>query len=199
VIYTGKTETIEGGFCLALWEGRPDAITTGREELGFPKLFADIPDVRLDPASGRIAGQASWMDFRFFELEMHGFEEVQPTERVLLGARGAPIFYKYMPRTGPFGSGGCDAAYATTSAAPPGASGAATTIQFGDADYRKWKAAGGSVRWHRASFEQLPTICHVVNGIADLDILEVVSTEMIEFSAPGVAVATNRHRAVEAT
>jgi len=198
VIYTGKTETIEGGFCLALWEGRPDAITTGREELGFPKLFADIPDVRLDPASGRIAGQASWMDFRFFELEMHGFEEVQPTERVLLGARGSPIFYKYMPRTGPFGSGGCDAAYATTSAAPPGASGAATTIQFGDADYRKWKAAGGSVRWHRASFEQLPTTCHVVNGIADLDVLEVVSTEMIEFSAPGAAVATNRHRAVEA-
>ena len=199
VIYTGASETIEGGFCLALWEGRPDAIMTGREELGFPKLFADIPDVRLDPASGRIAGQASWMDFRFFELEMHGFEEVQPTERVLLGARGAPIFYKYMPRTGPFGSGGCDAAYATTSAAPPGASGAATTIQFGDADYRKWKAAGGSVRWHRASFEQLPTICHVVNGIADLDVLEVVSTEMIEFSAPGAAVATNRHRAVEPT
>lgn len=199
VIYTGASETIEGGFCLALWEGRPDAIMTGREELGFPKLFADIPDVRLDPASGRIAGQASWMDFRFFELEMHGFEEVQPTERVLLGARGAPIFYKYMPRTGPFGSGGCDAAYATTSAAPPGASGAPTTIQFGEADYRKWKAAGGSVCWHRASFEQLPTICHVVNGIADLDVLEVVSTEMIEFSAPGAAVATNRHRAVEPT
>jgi hypothetical protein len=37
----------------------------------------------------------------------------------------------------------------------------------------------------------------VVNGVADLDILEIVSVEMIEFSAPGVAVAANRHRAVE--
>jgi hypothetical protein len=30
-----------------------------------------------------------------------------------------------------------------------------------------------------------------------LDILEVVSAEMIEFSAPGIAVATNGHRLVE--
>lgn len=197
VVYSGKSETIEGGFCLALWEGRPDAIITGREELGFPKLFADIPDVRLEPGSGRIAGHASWLDFRFFELEMHGFEEVEPAQRVLPGAPGAPIFYKYMPRTGPFGSGGCDVAYATTSAPLPGADGGATTIQFADAKYRKWKAAGGAVRWHRATFDELPTTCHVVNGIADLDMLEVVNAEMVEFSAPGIAVATNRHRIVE--
>jgi len=31
-----------------------------------------------------------------------------------------------------------------------------------------------------------------------LDILEVVSAEMIEFSSPGIAVATNGHRPVEA-
>jgi hypothetical protein len=197
VRYTGRHETVEGGLCLAIWEGRPDAIMTGREELGFPKLFADIPDVPLDPASGRIAGQASWMDFRFFEMEMLGLEPVQATERVLPGARGGPIFFKYMPRTAPYGSGGADVAHATTSAPPPGASGPASSIGFDDADYRRWKAADGSVRWHRASFQQLPTTCHVVNGIADLDILEVFSAEMVEFSVPGAAVATNRHRAIE--
>ena len=53
------------------------------------------------------------------------------------------------------------------------------------------------MKWHRATFEQLPTTCHVVNGIADLEILEYVSAEMIEFSAPGNAVATNSHRVVE--
>lgn len=196
VIYTGKDESIEGGFCLTMWEGRPDAIMTGREELGFPKLFADIPDVRLDPDSGRIAGQASWLDFKFFEFEMHGFEAVQTPERRLLGAPGTPIFYKYMPHTGPFGSGGSDAAYATTSKPAPGMEGATTTIRFDQADFRRWKAAGGSVRWHRATFEQLPTTCHIVNGVADLDILEIVSADMIEFSAPGNAIATNHHRAI---
>jgi hypothetical protein len=45
--------------------------------------------------------------------------------------------------------------------------------------------------------EQLPTSFHVVNGVADLDLLETVSAEMIEFSSPGYAVATNRQRAID--
>lgn len=197
VIYTGKSETIEGGLCLAIWEGRPDAITTGREELGFPKLFAEIPDVRLDPDSGTVGGQASWFDFKFFEMEMHGIEEVDAGNRRLPGAPGTPIFYKYMPRTGPFGAGGSDVAYATTSLPLPGILQETSTIQFKEAAFRRWRATGGTVNWHRATFEQLPTTCHVVNGIADLDILEYVSAEMIEFSAPGSAVSTNNHRPVE--
>lgn len=197
VIYTGKSETVEGGLCLSIWEGRPDAIMTGREELGFPKLFADIPDVRLAPDSGTLSGQASWLDFKFFEMEMHGIEETTVDNMNLLGAPGGPIFYKYMPRTGPFGSGGADVTYVTTSQPMQGASRGTSPIQFEDAAFRKWKAKGGSVKWHRATFEQLPTTCHVVNGIADLEILEYVSAEMIEFSAPGNAVATNSHRVVE--
>lgn len=197
VTYTGKTETIEGGFCLALFEGRPDAITTGREELGFPKLFADIPDVRFEPQSGAIGGQASWFDYRFFEIEMHGLKETTVDEKRLLGVRGAPIFYKYMPRTGPFGSGGCDVAYVTTSHPAPGTAAGTSTIKFGDAEYRKWKGTGGSLKWNSATFEQLPTTFHVVNGLANLDVIEYVSAEMIEFSAPGIAVATNGLRVVE--
>lgn len=197
VIYTGKSETIEGGLCLAIWEGRPDAITTGREELGFPKLYADIPDVRLAPQSGAIRGEASWLDFKFCELEMHGFEEEAAPRKMLLGAKGGPMHFKYMPRTGTFGTGGADACYMTTSSPLPGVQADASPIKLGDADFKKWKGTGGSIKWNRATFEQLPTTFHVVNGVAALDVLEVVSVEMIEFSAPGVAVATNTHRAVE--
>ena len=197
VIYTGKNETVQGGLCLSIWEGRPDAITTGREELGFPKLFADIPDVRLHPDSGAISGQASWFDFKFFEMEMHGFEETTVESRQLPGAPGGPMFYKYMPRTAPFGSGGADATYVTTSQPLPGAPASLSPIRFEDAKFKKWKAKGGSVKWHKATFAQLPTTCHVVNGIADLEILEYVSAEMIEFSGPGVMVATNSHRLLE--
>jgi hypothetical protein len=197
VVYRGKTETIEGGLCLAIWEGEPDAITTGREELGFPKMYADIPDVRLQPATGAIRGEASWFGFRFFEIEMHGFTEAPVGKKQLLGAPGGPIHFKYMPRTGAFGSGGADAVYVTTSQPMPGTQADPSPIKLGDAAFRRWKGTGGSVKWHRATFEQLPTTCHVVNGVADLDVLEIVSVEMIEFSAPGVAVATNGHRAVE--
>lgn len=197
VTCTGKDQTIEGGLCLVLWEGRPDAITTGREELGFPKLYADIPDVRLQPDTGAIGGSASWFEHKFFEMEIHGLQERQVEDRRLLGPKGGSIFYKYMPRTGPFGSGGSDAAYATCAHPRPGDGSSSQPIALGDAKYRSWNGKGGTVKWHRATFEQLPTTCHVVNGLADLPILEYVSAEMIEFSVPGVAVSTNRLRILE--
>jgi hypothetical protein len=114
VVYSGKTETIAGAFCAVLWEGIPDAIMTGREELGFPKLFADIPPLKRNPQRATAGGEASW---------------------------------------------------------------------FG--------------HWRRATFEQLPTTFHIVNGLADLPILEYVGVEMVEFSAPGIAVSANSFRAVE--
>jgi hypothetical protein len=52
------------------------------------------------------------------------------------------------------------------------------------------------VKWNHATFEQLPTTFHVVNGMANLDILEYVGAEMVEFSAPGIAVSANTMRAV---
>ena len=51
--------------------------------------------------------------------------------------------------------------------------------------------------WHRATFQQLPTTFHVVNGLADIEIVEYVGSEIIEFSAPGIAVCANTMRAVE--
>jgi Acetoacetate decarboxylase (ADC) len=196
VVYTGKTETIEGAFCAVIWEGRPDAILTGREELGFPKMFADIPELRVDLAKGTAGGEASWMDFKFCEVELHGMKEVAG-DTTLPGPGGAALFYKYMPRTGPFGSGGCDVSYATTSQPAPGAAADNSPIKFSGGNVRKWRGTGGAVQWNRASFEQLPTSFHVVNGVANLDMLEVVSVEMIEFSAPGTAVSANVIRPVE--
>ncbi|HDR9879861.1 TPA: acetoacetate decarboxylase family protein [Burkholderia cenocepacia] len=188
--YHGKAETINGAFCPVLWEGVPDAIMTGREELGFPKLFADIPALEIDHSLGTAGGSASWFDFKFFEIALHGLVEVHE-EPKLPGPGGAALFYKYMPRTGSFGRGGCDVAYATTSQPEPGAAGDTSPIKFGGAEFRTWKASGGSVNWYRATFEQLPTTFHVVNGVADLDILEYLGAEMVQFSAPGLAVSAN--------
>lgn len=196
VVYTGMTETIEGSLCLTMWEGVPDAILTGREELGFPKLFADIPDLRVDSAKGTVAGEASWFGFKFFEIELHGLTETGG-DKQLPGGGGAALFYKYMPRTGSGGLAGADIVYATSSQPLPGTSSDSSPVKFSDADFKKWTAKGGSVAWNRATFEQLPTTFHVVNGVADLEALEYVGAEMVEFSAPGIAVSANSIRVVE--
>lgn len=196
VVYTGKHETISGSFVPVMWEGIPDAILTGREELGFPKLFADIPELRIDRQTGTAGGEASWFGHKFFELELNGLTETTGDNK-LPGSGGANMWYKYMPRTSVGGKEGKDIAYVTTSQPAPGAVGDESPIKFSNANFKKWIGKGGGVTWNRATFEQLPTSFHVVNGMADLDILEYVSAEMIEFSLPGSAVSANTIRAVE--
>jgi hypothetical protein len=109
---------------------------------------------------------------------------------------GAQMFYKYMPRTGIRGQAGKDVGYVTTSAPPPGTTGEISSIDFNKFNFKRWTGKG-SVKWHSATFEQLPTTFHVVNGMANLDVLEVVRTEMLVFSGPGIAVSANTMRAVE--
>jgi len=98
VTYTGKTERIEGNFMPVIWEGLADAIVTGRDELGFPKLAADFPDFRVDLASGRVSGTASWLGFEFFSAELTGLTEVRDAQPP---AADPMLTFKYVPRTSP--------------------------------------------------------------------------------------------------
>jgi hypothetical protein len=195
VTYRGKTETIEGRFCPVMWEGMSDAIMTGREELGFPKLFADIPAMRGSAAAGAASGEASWLGHRFFDAAVRGLKQVAG-EKGLPGAAGAQMFYKYLPRTSIGGREGADVQYVTTSLDPPGQGQEVSSIDFSKYQFKKWTGEG-SLAWHRATFQQLPTTFHVVNGMADLEILRYLPAEMIEFSGPGIGVSANRQRAVE--
>jgi hypothetical protein len=194
VTYVGKDETIEGSFCPVIWEGRPDAIMTGREELGFPKMFAEFPDIAWDKDKGTATCSASWLDFTFFDIALTDLvEDANPTKILPGSDGGAQLYYKYMPRTSPFGREGADVSYVCCGA-PKGS--AAANIVMDDFAYRRWTGKG-EVNWHRATFEQLPLQFHIVNTVADLDILEVVAVEMVSFSGPGIAIATNSMRIVE--
>ena len=194
--FRGKEETIEGSFCPVLWEGRPDAILTGREELGFSKLFAEFPEIAWDKDKGTASCSASWLDFKFFDIALEGLVEQSNPEKILpeSGKGGGPqLYYKYMPRTSPNGIEGADVSCVTTGA-PKGSS--AANIVMDDFEYRRWTGTG-SVTWHKATWEQLPLTAHIVNAIADLDILEVTEVEMVSFAGPGIAVSVNTMRTVE--
>ena len=197
VTYQGKTERLDGALCPVIWEGSPDAIMTGRDELGFPKMFANFTDIDWDEAAGTAACDVSWYDHTFFNIRLTNLVEEENPERKLPGSDGgAQMYYKYVPRTSPGGKEGADVACVTTSAAPAGSGGAVANISFDDFEFRRWTGKG-ELAWNKATWEQLPLSFHVVNGMADLDILEIVDIEMVKFSGPGVAVAMNSHRTVE--
>ncbi len=193
VTYRGKDEVIDGNFCPIIWEGRPDAIMTGREELGFPKMFAEFPEIDWDRQNGSARCSASWMDYTFFEIELSDLVEQANPAKILPGSNGGPqLYYKYVPRTSPNGVEGADVEYVTCGA-PKGS--AAANIVMDDFEYRRW-TGNGKVNWNRATFEQLPLTFKIVNTVADLDILEVVDVEMVSFAGPGIAVSVNGMRAV---
>lgn len=199
VTYQGKSERIDGALCPVIWGGSPDAIMTGREELGFPKMFARFTEIDRNAAAGTASCEAAWYDHTFFDIRLADLVEEQNPARKLPGSDGgAQMYYKYMPRTSVGGSEGSDIAYVTTSAALAGSGGAVANINFDEFEFRRWTGTGtGTIAWHRATFEQLPLSFHVVNGMAELEVLEIVDAEMVQFSGPGIAVAMNSHRSVE--
>jgi acetoacetate decarboxylase len=173
-IYEGEEETLAGDFVAVMWESKADPMIPGREEIGLPKMFADIPDLETDGACTRMS--ADWEGFRFLELELDGLTlgpwpsgKEATTEPVKLGIGGSSgrhrMYYKYIPRTGEWDK--ADAAYATAS--PPG--------NYDMKVLENWKGSG-SVVFHEARWEDLPTLAHIVNGLAALPVIEITDASM---------------------
>src|SRR5262249_4983603 len=99
-----------GNFIPVPWGNLGDPIMTGREELGFAKIYAEIPPPVI--IGGGYSAIAAWQGFRFFELEASDLVETaaQP-------ASSGSFHYKFIPRTGSLGE--ADTAYLEY--APPNA------------------------------------------------------------------------------
>jgi hypothetical protein len=164
VTFAGKQDKAAGTFLLILWENLTDPIITGREELGFSKLYAELPPARMFGDTARVT--ASWLEFPFLDMEITGLTQAAVPATPAAGPAAAPggelrgqMHYKYMPRTGEWGK--ADASYAVIT--PAGGS-AARTIER--------RTGTGTVTFHRARWEDMPTQYMIVNAFADLDIVE---------------------------
>ena len=145
VTYGGE----EGRFKLVLWENAADPIITGREELGYPKVYAEIPEIRFHGDSA--SASASWDGFTFLELDV---SDVHPDASAV--APGGPSYHlKYIPRAGAVGTADLSQVIVT----PPGQGPLAVVSREG---------GRGSARVNSATWEQLPTLVNIVNGLAAL-------------------------------
>lgn len=164
--FTGKADTEVGSLSLVLWENMADPITTGREELGVAKIFCDIPEARL--SGGRTICEASWQGFRFLELTLDDLTAVDPkAERLDLApdTGGNLLHYKYLPRTGAWGT--ADVAYATLS--PPVTS----------AVVKRAFRASGTFAYSEPRWEDMPTQFHIVKRLAGLPVQKMLGASML--------------------
>ena len=170
-VFNGKEDRAVGDFLLVLWENLTDPILTGREELGFAKIYAELPEPKV--YQGETSCMASWLGFRFFDMKLKNMTSVKlddspapaPAQprRELTGL----LHYKYIPKTGEWGA--ADAAYATLT--PYGNS--------NEVVKEMWQGEG-TVQFHPARWEDMPTQYAIVNAFAELKIKEYRGASIVK-------------------
>ena len=167
-------EDVTGAFVPVLWESMAEPILTGRDELGWPKIFADIPTPVVE--NGEWRAHAAWEDFTFLDMRAGDFEAA---------ARPDPapqmMFHKYVPRTGAWGEAEVD--YFT-----------ATALEVAAPQVRSVRNGTGAFRFHRASWEQMPTQYPIVSALADLPLIDFGRAQLVESSGGGDASGQRRLR-----
>lgn len=156
VEYVGDGDPVEGRYLAVLWEGLADPVTTGREELGFPKLFADIraPGVDDVSATGGVDAHASWDGFRFLDLTADGLRAVSPGE-----AASAPgtLVHRFVPSLGE-----PDRADMDQLVFHPRARSKLTVTDL--------RSGTGRFTFHHARFADVPVQYPVINALAGLSL-----------------------------
>lgn len=185
----------KGSYLCVLFESFTDPITTGREELGFPKLWAELPDRELINGGKTLVHTASWFGYEFLRLEVDNLKDHDPqTAPAITKMRNFThpsqdgfLHHRYVPAVGQPGKH--DASYATFCPAPEGKA----PISKFQAPFtspqpavpKTQDEAGKEVRFiiTRGSFEQLPTLHNVVDGLADLKLGDVKEVAVQTFDA----------------
>ena len=167
-VFNGKKDHVVGRLLMVLWENLTDPILTGREELGFSKIYCELPEPRT--INGQTHCIASWMGFKFLDLKLWNMKK-QSLEEFTKSPRrqrnDGTLHYKYMPRTGEWGTP--DIKYAVLT--PSGNSNSVVK--------EVWRGKG-SVQFHKATWEDLPTQFNIVNALHGLEIKEYQGASIVK-------------------
>lgn len=153
--FAGRRDRATGRFLAVIWENLADPIITGRDEIGHPKLYAEIAEPRR--WNGSQICTAGWMGFRFLELEVSQLRDGDASPQ--RAASDGMLMLKYTPRTGAWGETDLSQVTLTPAADP-------------DNQVERRQTGTGTVRFHKASWSDLPTLHHVVNALAALPVIE---------------------------
>lgn len=158
--FRGAVDDVTGYFLSILWENLPDPILSGRDELGFSKLYCEIPPPRV--LRNRHVYHTHWLGHEFFTLEIDGLEETSAEQmaKATAGTRNDGLLhYKYVPRTGHPNDSGLASVTHTPS------TGSKAVID------RVWRGKGVH-KFLNSTWEQLPTMAHIVNALGRLPVVE---------------------------
>lgn len=165
VAFNGARDHVRGSFLTVLWENLADPIFIGREELGFSKIYCELPPPMV--VDGQTHCIASWLDFKFMDMRIRDLKQVSPDAAGAADAGDGILHYRYLPRTGEWGTADVSCPVLTPAAHP-------------NRVVKEMWAGDGTVEFHGATWNDLPTTYHIVNAFHQLDIVEYRGASMVK-------------------
>jgi acetoacetate decarboxylase len=155
-----------------MFEDLTDSIISGREELGFPKLFSDI-DVQRQEQS--YSATTRWRDTVWGEITLTGLEEQKdkPTKNLESIDQGL-LVHRYMPSVGKDAKGTPGAEYAVFVDLVEESQIVPTKIK------RVLKATQGDIQIVEKGWKELPTLHHIVSRLAEIPVYDVIEAKVVE-------------------
>lgn len=178
VTFNGKERQIPGDFAPVIWENLTDPIITGRESIGWSKIYADIEPLRI--TASRAHGTAGWYGFKFMDIGIDNLrqlsaEQLKQRQEAMAGnVSEGSIHYKYIRRTGTTDEADADYLTMSTSRNAPVVDVKNVDVWTGD----------GRLEFHKGTWRELPmTIITAVNGLAELEMKEIVAASLVKTTA----------------
>lgn len=169
--YRGRKEAVEGEFLLVLWENHADPIITGREELGFSKVYCEIPEPQF--VDDDVICRASWDGCQFAALRLSRLNAIA-IEALPQGQPSAGLLhYKYIPRTG--APGVADAEYPVLTPTP------SSNLKINQA----LAAKDAACQFRQSTWEELPTLVHIVNALSAVSLGRCVEATLLRTQGAG--------------
>ena len=168
---------LNGTYLPVLFENLADPIITGREELGFPKVFCDL-DIRRTKDSYTLT--ASWKYRSFVTLSLGNLDSAHDSTK-----DGGPetkgtqhtspddglFVYRYIPAVGE--PGVADAEYPVFAPYSDGI-GAGTRVV-----HEQWTSRKGSITFNKdMTIEDLPTLYHIIERLEEIPVWEILDTKL---------------------
>jgi acetoacetate decarboxylase len=156
--FEGEDDQVEGDFILVMFENQTWPIIGGREDLGVPKLYADISPIKVMP-DGRLRCEASLWGHLLFCLELSPPKKQNEVVKLFANnmVNSRPwLAYKYIPAL----DGPPDAAY--------------PTISKNDVTINQlWFARTGNLFFGNAGYSDIGQVNYLVGALKTLSIAKV--------------------------
>ena len=182
VHFKGEKDDFKAFFEPVLWEDVPDAILTGREQLGYSKLFGFIKT--MDELDGISRGSIATHDFTFLDMQVRVEEEpenLDTLKKVLANPEiEGKVHFKYMPHTeAPFlTADACYSVWGTKGYLAP------EDIDNSDCPPTESVFCRGKVFWHRPEWKDAPAQARILQYLYDLGCVKYVGAQKLTVYSP---------------